>query len=82
MGYHKRTIIKGDIGDISKVQEEVEEFLDAKEQKCIIMEQLELADIYGALEFLASTYQLTMDDLKKMSDLTKSAFKEGSRKYD
>jgi hypothetical protein len=44
------------------------------------MQFLELADIYGALEAVAEEYDLTMNDLQKMSDVTKSAFKDGSRK--
>lgn len=80
MGYHIRTINKGTLGTISKVREEVEEFIDASEQKCRIMEEIELSDLYGALEALAATYNLTMEDLKTMSDITKRAFTDGSRK--
>lgn len=43
------------------------------------MQELELADIYGALEALAKTHDLTMKDLKIMSDITKGAFKDGTR---
>lgn len=80
MGYHKRKIVRGTLGEISKVQEEVDEFIDAKEQGIIIMEMLELSDIFGALEALAHTYDLSIDDLKKMSDATKEAFEDGTRK--
>ena len=80
MSYHKRNITKGILGDISKVQEEIEEYLDAKEQKCYIMELVELSDIYGALESLCETYKISMEDLKIMSDITKRAFKSGDRK--
>ena len=44
------------------------------------MQELELADIYGALEAVARTHGLKMRDLKKMSELTKRAFESGSRK--
>ena len=80
MGYHDREIEKGEIGYISKVEEEVEEYKDALEQDNIILQLVELSDIYGALEALAKRYNLTMDNLKKMSDRTKSAFLDGSRK--
>lgn len=80
MGYHKNQIIKGTLGKISKVEEEIEEFKDAEEQENKILCVVELSDIYGALELVASTYGLTMDDLKKMSDCTKSAFQDGTRK--
>lgn len=80
MGYHKNNIPKGTLGEISKVQEEVFEFVDAKKQGIKIMEMLELSDIYGALEALAETYGLTMEDLKKMSERTKDSFKTGERR--
>ncbi len=79
LGYHLKKIKKGTLGKISKVQEEIEEYRDAKKQKCKIMQELELADIYGALESLAKTHGLKMKDLQKMSQLTKRAFKSGSR---
>ncbi len=43
------------------------------------MQELELADIYGALEALAESHGLKMKDLKKMSHITKRVFKSGSR---
>lgn len=79
MGYHKAIIPKGELGSIDKVKEEVLEFEDALEQGCVILQTCELADIYGALEALAGGYGLLMMDLKLMSDLTKSAFKDGTR---
>ena len=78
-GYHLKKIKKGTLGKISKVQEEIEEYRDAKKQKCKIMQELELADIYGALEAVAETHGLKMKDLKKMNELTKRAFKSGDR---
>ena len=79
-GYHKRSIVKGKYGDISKVQEEVEEFMDAQEQGIKLMCMLELSDIYGALEAVTMSYGLTMTDLKKMSDANVIAFQTGRRK--
>ncbi len=78
-GYHKREITKGVFGEISKVQEEVEEYLDAKEQGILLMELQELSDIYGALEALCASYAITMEDLKKMSEATNRAFRSGKR---
>ena len=77
--YHLKKIKKGTLGKISKVQEEIEEYKDAIKQKCEIMAIVELADIYGALEELAKSHKLKMDDLKKMSNITKRVFKSGSR---
>lgn len=79
MGYHKETIIKGALGSYTKVQEELDEFRDAFLQDDKILMACELSDLYGALEALAETNGLTMQDLKKFSDKTKSAFNEGLR---
>jgi len=80
MGYHKRIIKKGIIGEFSKVREEFEELTDAEEQKCKGLIICELTDLVGAIEEYAKKYNLTLEDLKQFSDLTKSAFKEGKRK--
>lgn len=80
MGYHKIKIKKGTLGESSKIQEELDELKDAEKQSCKILAHVELSDIYGALEACAETYGLTMSDLGQMSDLTKNAFKSGSRK--
>lgn len=79
-GYHLKKIKKGELGKISKVQEEINEFKDAIEQGCKIMAMVELSDIYGALESLAKEFNLSMKDLKKMSNITKRAFESGHRK--
>lgn len=73
MNFHKKEITKGIYGEISKVEEEIEEYKDAIAQNCKIMSDLELADIYGALEGLANSHNLSMADLKSMSDITKKA---------
>jgi phosphoribosyl-ATP pyrophosphohydrolase len=81
MGYHKRKITRGQLGDFSKIQEEWEELLDAREQKAKILEICEFADLYGAIElYLQNKFGITMDDIKQMANLTKNAFKDGSRK--
>jgi hypothetical protein len=79
MGYHTKEIQKGILGKSSKIKEELYELFDAEEQGVKILAHCELADIYGALEACAESYGLTMEDLRKMLELTKSAFKEGSR---
>lgn len=80
MGYHKTKIKKGKLGELSKIQEELDELYDAEGQNVKILIHCELADLYGALEAYTKKYNLNMNDLKSMSDLTKSAFKEGKRK--
>lgn len=75
VGYHIKEIRKGTLGEISKLYEELEELEDAIQQKCKIMASIELSDLYGAIEAFAKVkFNLTMDDLKSMSEITKRAF--------
>lgn len=80
-GYHIKNIHKGTIGEISKIQEELDELLDAKEQGSKIMELVELSDLIGAIELYLEKYHFDIDiqDLIKMSNITKRAFKNGHR---
>ena len=78
-GYHLKKINKGVYGEISKVEEEISEFKDALEQNSKIMADVELADVYGALEAVAVARGLSMKDLKIMSKITKRAFLNGHR---
>ena len=80
MGYHKRKIKKGELGKLSKIQEELDELYDAEEQNVKILIACELSDLYGALEAYAEKHNLTMEDLKQMALLTKRAFQSGARK--
>lgn len=81
MGYHINKINKGILGEFSKVQEEWEELMDARQQGGKVLELCELSDLYGAIDaYLRSEYTMTIDDIKTMSDMTVSAFREGSRK--
>lgn len=81
MGYHLKTISKGTLGEFSKIKEEFEELSDANAQQAKILELCELSDLYGAMEaYLQNKFNMTMDDIKQMSIMTKSAFQEGSRK--
>jgi hypothetical protein len=80
MGYHIREIKKGELGKSSKIQEELDELVDSEMQSNKIMAMLELSDLYGAIEAVAQSYGLSMEDLKVMSDATKRAFRSGVRK--
>jgi hypothetical protein len=80
IGYHLTEIKKGILGKSSKIQEELDELVDAELQNNKILALVELSDLYGALEAVASSYNCSMDDLKKMSDATKRAFTSGHRK--
>lgn len=80
MGYHTREIQKGVIGEFSKVQEEWEELEDARLQEAPVLEIVELTDLLGAIEaYVQKRYNLTMQDLLQMKEMTRSAFREGKR---
>ena len=80
-GYHLVEIPKGELGESSKIVEELAELQDAEAQGDRIMALVELADLYGAVElYLAKQYPgMSMDDLKKFSATTRRAFKNGRR---
>lgn len=80
VGYHLNEIPKGQLGESSKIMEELLELQDAEAQDNKILALVELADIYGAINlYLQKHFMLSMEDLKKMSDATARAFKDGSR---
>ena len=79
-GYHLVNIPKGEIGKISKIEEELNELKDADSQKSKIMIMIELSDLYGAIEEYCNTQNITMEDIKVFSNITKRAFKNGHRK--
>lgn len=78
-GYHTVDIKKGKLGELSKVQEELDEAVNAVEQGSTIMLAVELSDLYGALEAVAEKHGYTMHDLSVMSSITKRAFINGRR---
>ncbi len=80
-GYHLRPIPQGVFGKLSKVREELEEAMDAEEQGVAIMVLVELSDLYGAVEgYLSKNFpDMTMDDLRDFSAVTKRAFENGHR---
>lgn len=80
-GYHLKEIPKRNYGSYGKIIEELEELNDAHEQGSKIMQLVELADVYGAIEgYLQENFPgMEMHDLKKFSDITKRAFKNGYR---
>jgi hypothetical protein len=80
-GYHLTDIPKGVLGEASKIEEEVREFMDAVRQKVDVMALIELADLIGAVEaWLAAKHPtFTIDDLKAMAKVTKRAFVSGRR---
>jgi len=80
MGYHIK-IKKGTLGQISKIQEELDELSDAHSQNVKILILCEVADLVGAIQaYLDANFTgITVHDAIKMAELTKSAFIEGER---
>lgn len=79
-GYHINNIPKGEVGEFNKIEEEFAELQDAHQQNSIAMEFIEMSDLIGAIEEYLKKYNMTLEDLKKFSDITKRAFKSGERK--
>lgn len=78
-GYHLRPIAKGVLGELSKIREELEEAEDAAAQGVVLMELVELADLYGALKARVEKLGHSMGDLEQMSAVTERAFASGRR---
>ena len=80
-GYHIKDIQKREFGTVGKIVEESLELEDAFNQNCKVMMLVELSDLYGAINgFLHNHFpDMTMEDLAKMSDITKRAFENGFR---
>jgi phosphoribosyl-ATP pyrophosphohydrolase len=79
MGYHKIEIKKGVLGEISKITEEYQELIDANNQENKVLVICELCDLIGAIEAYSQKYNLSLPDLIKMMESTKSAFIEKKR---
>lgn len=81
-GYHIMDIPKGKVGEPSKIIEEAYEILDAHQQGIKVMAQVEMSDLYGALDRYRENYHpdVSMADLEAMYTVTKRAFSNGKRK--
>lgn len=80
-GYHVSDIPKGEIGEFSKIEEELFEAKDALQQGAQLMALLEFSDMLGAIESYLEKHHpsLSLADLRKMSSITRRAFKYGYR---
>lgn len=80
MGYHTKKIERGVFGEVSKIREEYEEFCDALAQGNPVMKLVELSDLIGAIEaYSVQHHNITLEELIKMKNATKSAFEDGIR---
>lgn len=81
MGYHKVNIEKGILGEMSKITEEINELEDAVAQDANVLIICELCDLIGAIEaYTEKRFNLTLEDLITMKNMTKESFNEGKRK--
>lgn len=80
-GYHLTEIQKGVLGEVSKIQEELDELKDAHNQQNKILELCELSDLIGAVKYFLNKYHpnTKLSDLEKMADATSRAFETGER---
>ena len=79
-GYHLRDIARGEFGEVSKIREEFEEFIESLEQNNPIMALVELSDMIGAIEGYAEKHHnITLADILALKTATHRAFKSGSR---
>jgi hypothetical protein len=80
-GYHLRAIARGTLGELSKIQEELEEAQDAFAQGSKVMALVELADLVGALEAVLGKHfpGMTLADLQAFAAITRRAFENGHR---
>ena len=76
MGYHLREIPKGVLGEWSKVEEELAEFEDAKEQGSKILMLVELSDIWGALVAYTLKHNSEKDWYQKSDNASKFVIDE------
>ena len=82
MGYHLKEICRGKVGELSKIQEELDEAIDAEDQENQVMILIELSDIIGAVEcYLEKKFDgvITIEDLVTMAKATRRAFLSGAR---
>jgi hypothetical protein len=84
MSYHLSNIPRGTFGELSKIQEELLEAMDADDQGCSLMILQELSDLIGAVRGYLATHHphTTLQDLIKMSEITQRAFVKGHRVSD
>lgn len=80
-GYHLKVIPKGEVGELSKIHEEILEALDAEAQGASVMTLVELSDLIGAVKaYLAKHHpSLTLEDLETFASITSRAFTSGRR---
>lgn len=80
-GYHLVAIPRGELGELSKIQEELDELRDAMAQGSRVMAAVELSDMMGAIQAFIDRHLpgTTIQDLLTFSAITQRAFINGRR---
>lgn len=65
--WHTKDITKGVYGELSKIQEELDEAFDAQEQGQDLMLLIELSDMIGAIEGVSQRYGMSIEQLLTFS---------------
>lgn len=81
VGYHLAYIPKGELGEVSKIVEELAELKDAVAQDCRVMQLVEMSDMMGAMQAFLDRHHdgYHLEDLWKMQHITERAFRNGHR---
>jgi hypothetical protein len=80
-GFHVSKIKKGVYGELSKIQEELDEAVDASLRGHDLMLIIELSDIIGAVEGVSLKYGFTVEQLLKFARLRTEVIKNELRDY-
>jgi len=70
--FHVHPVREGTYGELSKIQEELDEALDAETRGQELLLMIELADIIGAVAGVAERYGYTLESLIQFSELVRS----------
>lgn len=76
--FHVHPIRSGVYGELSKVQEELDEAVDAETRGQEILLLIELSDIIGAVAGVAERHGHTLESLIQFSELRRSVFRQES----
>ena len=74
--FHVMPVRRGTYGELSKVQEELDEALDAETRGQKLLLMIELSDIIGAVAGVAERHGYSLDDLIQFSELRRNVFRQ------
>lgn len=74
--FHVMPVRQGTYGELSKIQEELDEALDAETRGQKLLLMIELSDIIGAVAGVAERHGYSLDDLIQFSELRRNVFRQ------